>query len=351
MHAGAAAVGAGAAGAPSSSGASSGLGPYQIAELVAYLPQELFEQQAGQQRQQQAQQQSGAFTLPLLQQAGSSNNGGTSSSGSDNEAEQQLSEDLAAALLAGARDIARQAASAAGVGHSSDGQQQQQPPAASRRRSEPGGAVVQLVRSAAASLADWWAVQQGRACPVTKRTLGELTAFQLPNQTNRLAVQFDPFSRPQVRTAGVGGASKGVQLACLQQCWCRILPGSSGLCSRCWPAASIPLLPPACPPAQPAALPPTVALPNLQVPFISGIEVFEPGHCTTPHVHPHAHELFFILAGEGTGFCGSERFPVRAGDVVVFRPGALHGIDNSPDSRMYCLELMVPNEVGWAAAA
>lgn len=171
----------------------------------------------------------------------------------------------------------------------------------------------------------------------------------------------------------------------------------------------------------------TLDLPNLQVPFISGIEVFEPGHCTTPHVHPHAHELFFILAGEGTGFCGSERFPgervlacwpglaqgwhshagpgglawaaahelrsgaarsslrvsqrgpplllprciqhrsltyaqpacspqpqptpsalqraVRAGDVVVFRPGALHGIDNGPDSRMYCLELMVPNEV------
>ncbi|KAI7845876.1 hypothetical protein COHA_000610 [Chlorella ohadii] len=81
-----------------------------------------------------------------------------------------------------------------------------------------------------------------------------------------------------------------------------------------------------------------------QVPFVSGIEVFEPGHRTTPHVHPHAHELFFILAGEGTGFCGSERFPVRAGDVVVFRPGATHGIDNGPDSRMYCLELMVPNE-------
>lgn len=37
---------------------------------------------------------------------------------------------------------------------------------------------------------------------------------------------------------------------------------------------------------------------------------------------------------------------MRAGDVVVFRPGAVHGIDNGPDSRMYCLELMVPNEVG-----
>lgn len=63
----------------------------------------------------------------------------------------------------------------------------------------------------------------------------------------------------------------------------------------------------------------TLDLPNLQVPFISGIEVFEPGHCTTPHVHPHAHELFFILAGEGTGFCGSERFPGER--VLACRPG------------------------------
>ena len=49
-------------------------------------------------------------------------------------------------------------------------------------------------------------------------------------------------------------------------------------------------------------------------------------------------------AGEGTGFCGSERFSVRAGDVVCFKPGATHGIDNGPGQRMYCLELMLPNE-------
>ncbi len=61
----------------------------------------------------------------------------------------------------------------------------------------------------------------------------------------------------------------------------------------------------------PAALTPTPALPP-QVPFISGIEVFERGHRTTPHVHPHAHELFFILAGEGVGFCGNHRFPGKA---------------------------------------
>ena len=197
MHAGAAAVGTGATDAAAdSAGASSGLGPYQIAELVAYLPQELFEQQQAQQGKQQGQQagqQQGSFTLPLLQQGSSSSS----------EAEQRLSKELAAALLAGARDIARQAASAAGFRQSAAAQQQ--PPAAeSRSSSKAAGAVgvLRLLRSAAASLADWWAVQQGRACPVTKRTLGELTAFQLPNQTNRLAVQFDPFSRPQVRAGG-----------------------------------------------------------------------------------------------------------------------------------------------------
>lgn len=34
-----------------------------------------------------------------------------------------------------------------------------------------------------------------------------------------------------------------------------------------------------------------------QVPFTFGVEIFEPGHRTTPHSHASAHELFFILAG------------------------------------------------------
>ncbi len=34
-----------------------------------------------------------------------------------------------------------------------------------------------------------------------------------------------------------------------------------------------------------------------QVPFTFGVEIFEAGHRTTPHSHPSAHELFFILAG------------------------------------------------------
>ena len=50
-------------------------------------------------------------------------------------------------------------------------------------------------------------------------------------------------------------------------------------------------------------------------------------------------------AGQGEGFCGNDRFPVRAGDVVVFPPQSVHGINVSEDARMYCLELMQPNDM------
>ena len=112
---------------------------------------------------------------------------------------------------------------------------------------------------------------------VMKKTLSELNAFQLPNQTNRLALMFDPTDH--------------------------------------------------------------------EVPFTFGVEIFERGHKTNPHSHAVSHELFFILAGDGEGFCDSERFPVKAGDVVVFPPTSLHGIDNGPKSKMYCLELMLPNDM------
>ena len=36
---------------------------------------------------------------------------------------------------------------------------------------------------------------------------------------------------------------------------------------------------------------------------------------------------------------------MRAGDVVVFPPRSVHGIDVSEDARMYCLELMQPNDM------
>lgn len=80
------------------------------------------------------------------------------------------------------------------------------------------------------------------------------------------------------------------------------------------------------------------------VPFVFGVEIFEPGHQTRPHVHESAYEVFFILSGEGEGFCNGERFALAAGDVVAFHPGSEHGIDNGTGSKMYCIEVMMPDE-------
>lgn len=112
---------------------------------------------------------------------------------------------------------------------------------------------------------------------VSKRSLKDLHAFQLPNQTNRLALMFDPTEE--------------------------------------------------------------------NIPFTFGLEIFEPNHRTKPHTHNTAHELFFVLSGEGQAFCNGHHFPVGAGDIVVFPPTTLHGIDNGPFSKMYCLEMMLPNEM------
>jgi len=81
---------------------------------------------------------------------------------------------------------------------------------------------------------------------------------------------------------------------------------------------------------------------NLALSF--GVEVFEPGHHTPIHVHPNAHELFFVLAGSGTGYCDGHTFTVKAGDVAVFPPRSKHGIDNDTGDKLYCLQLMAPNE-------
>ncbi len=64
---------------------------------------------------------------------------------------------------------------------------------------------------------------------IIKRALDDLETFRLPNQTNVLALVFDPLQHP--------------------------------------------------------------------VPFTFGVEIFQASHKTPPHMHPNAHEMFFILAG------------------------------------------------------
>jgi mannose-6-phosphate isomerase-like protein (cupin superfamily) len=147
---------------------------------------------------------------------------------------------------------------------------------------------------------------------ILKRALSDVGAFRLPHQTNRLALLFGPHSAPAV------------------------------CCSF-------------------------------------GVEVFEPGHVTPLHIHNTAHELFFVLAGKGEAVfragaaaadtsdnatnsatanvtdnpsssnvtdnpSSPQRVLMSPGDVAVFPPGVVHGVDNPGDSQLYCLQMMLPNE-------
>lgn len=190
MHAGAAACRAGGAGQAAAAAAA---GPYSLAELVAYMPQQLFEELDAGQQQQHAAAAAVSASLPTLLPLAP---GGS---------EQRLPPDLAAALLAGAKDTAQATLQAL-----DDAEAAAEAAEAAQQPDGGGGApaVQQLLQAAAGSLAAWWRRQQGRTCPVTRKSLGELTAFRLPNQTNRLAVQFDPFSQPAVRPRGARGASR-----------------------------------------------------------------------------------------------------------------------------------------------
>ncbi len=81
-----------------------------------------------------------------------------------------------------------------------------------------------------------------------------------------------------------------------------------------------------------------------KVPFTAFVEVFEPGGSTPLHHHGIAHELFFVLRGEGASVCDGERIPMKAGDSFLVRPGNDHVVENTGTEKLYCLTVMVPNE-------
>lgn len=80
------------------------------------------------------------------------------------------------------------------------------------------------------------------------------------------------------------------------------------------------------------------------VPFNAFIEVFEPGGATPMHHHGHAHEMFFVLSGEGESVCEGKTHPIRTGDSFLVRPGHDHVVRNTGPDKLYCLTVMVPNE-------
>jgi mannose-6-phosphate isomerase-like protein (cupin superfamily) len=81
-----------------------------------------------------------------------------------------------------------------------------------------------------------------------------------------------------------------------------------------------------------------------KVPFMVFLEVFEPGGKTPWHHHGHAHEMFFVLSGEGKSICNGEEIALKKGESFIVRPGHDHEVVNTGAQKLYCLTLMVPNE-------
>ncbi len=80
------------------------------------------------------------------------------------------------------------------------------------------------------------------------------------------------------------------------------------------------------------------------VPFTAIVEIFDAGGKTPPNSHQHAYELFYVLSGSGFAYCEGKKFPVKAGDSFVVRPGHEHIVENPGTEKLYCLTVMMPNE-------
>jgi mannose-6-phosphate isomerase-like protein (cupin superfamily) len=74
------------------------------------------------------------------------------------------------------------------------------------------------------------------------------------------------------------------------------------------------------------------------------VEIFTPGGATPPNTHQHAHEFFYVLAGEGIARCGGVERRIRKGDALMLRPGTEHVLENIGAGKLYTLTFMQPNE-------
>src|SRR6267154_4082551 len=74
------------------------------------------------------------------------------------------------------------------------------------------------------------------------------------------------------------------------------------------------------------------------------VEIFAEGGATPPNAHAHAHEFFYVLAGEGIARCEGCSMPIRRGDALLLRPGSEHVIENTGAGKLYTLTVMTPNE-------
>jgi len=74
------------------------------------------------------------------------------------------------------------------------------------------------------------------------------------------------------------------------------------------------------------------------------VEIFDVGGKTPPNRHQIAVEMFFILKGEGRAICDGKTVSIQSGDSIMVPPQGVHIIENTGNTRLYALCLMVPNE-------
>lgn len=80
------------------------------------------------------------------------------------------------------------------------------------------------------------------------------------------------------------------------------------------------------------------------VPFTFIVEIYEPGGATPPNTHAIAHEFFFILHGEGKGYCDGMEVDLAPGSSLLIPPSKEHIVENTGPGKLYALCAMVPNE-------
>jgi quercetin dioxygenase-like cupin family protein len=79
-------------------------------------------------------------------------------------------------------------------------------------------------------------------------------------------------------------------------------------------------------------------------PFIQVIEIFDIGGFTPKNQHNIAHEVFYVLSGEGEAQTSNGVIALKAGGTLLLAPGNVHAVKNTGTARLYCLTTMVPNE-------
>ena len=67
----------------------------------------------------------------------------------------------------------------------------------------------------------------------------------------------------------------------------------------------------------------------------------EPGCTLGVHGHTGETETYYLLSGEGVYYDNDKSYPVKAGDVTFCEDGGCHGLDNTGDTDLTFVALII----------